>query len=226
MPFGLLTLAVVTVVLKLPRPPARGRVDVLGVLLLAAASTCLVLLTSWGGTEYRLGLYGSSWARRGRARRDRPLPRRRAFRHRTPHPAEGCSRTASSTSPPWWGSSSGSPSSELASDPPTFLQMVDGASATESHSTCPMMGGIVGASVVCGQLISRTGRYKIYPVLGSALSVLGMWLLSRLEVDTPRLQYSVWMAVLGAGIGMVMPVLVLAVQNSVRPADLGTATSA
>jgi hypothetical protein len=110
---------------------------------------------------------------------------------------------------------------------PTFLQMVDGASATESGLLMlPMMGGIVGASVVCGQLISRTGRYKIYPVLGSALSALGMWLLSRLEVDTPRLQYSIWMAILGAGIGMVMPVLVLAVQNSVRPADLGTATSA
>jgi hypothetical protein len=110
---------------------------------------------------------------------------------------------------------------------PTFLQMVDGASATESGLLMlPMMGGIVGASVVCGQLISRTGRYKIYPVLGSALSALGMWLLSRLEVDTPRLQYSIWMAILGTGIGMVMPVLVLAVQNSVRPADLGTATSA
>ncbi|MET9972288.1 MFS transporter, partial [Streptomyces sp. NPDC006356] len=81
-------------------------------------------------------------------------------------------------------------------------------------------------SIVCGQLISLTGRYKIYTVLGSALSAVGMWLLSRLEADTPRLHYSLWMAVLGAGIGMVMPVLILAVQNSVRPTDLGTATSA
>src|SRR5262249_2407905 len=83
-----------------------------------------------------------------------------------------------------------------------------------------------GASIVAGQLISHTGHYRIYPVLGGGLSVVGMWLLSRLEVGTPRWQYSVWMAVLGAGIGMVMPVLVLAVQNSVRPADLGTAPSA
>jgi hypothetical protein len=89
-----------------------------------------------------------------------------------------------------------------------------------------MMGGIVGASIVAGQLISQTGHYRIYPVLGGGLSAVGMWLLSRLEIDTPRWQYSIWMAVLGAGIGMVMPVLVLAVQNSVRPTDLGTATSA
>jgi MFS family permease len=90
----------------------------------------------------------------------------------------------------------------------------------------PMMAGVVGASIVCGQLVSATGRYRLYPILGSALSAVGMWLLSRLDADTSRLEYSIWMAVLGAGIGMVMPVLILAVQNTVRPADLGTATSA
>ncbi|HEY8985067.1 MAG TPA: MFS transporter, partial [Streptomyces sp.] len=110
---------------------------------------------------------------------------------------------------------------------PTFLQMVDGASATESGLLMlPMMAGLVIASIVAGQVITRTGRYKLHPILGGALSAVGMWLLSRLETDTPRLHYSLWMAVLGAGIGLVMPVLVLAVQNSVRPADLGTATSA
>lgn len=69
---------------------------------------------------------------------------------------------------------------------PTFLQMVDGASATESGLlVLPMMGGIVAASIISGQLISRTGHYKIYPVLGSAASAVGMWLLSRLKTDTP-----------------------------------------
>jgi hypothetical protein len=110
---------------------------------------------------------------------------------------------------------------------PTYLQMVDGASATESGLLMlPMTGGIVGASIVSGHLISRSGRYRRHPVVGTALSVIGMWLLSRLETGTPRLHYGIWTAVLGAGIGMVMPVLILAVQNSVRPADLGTATSA
>ncbi|MCX4596447.1 MFS transporter [Streptomyces sp. NBC_01549] len=225
-PFGLLTLAVVTVVLKLPRPTARGRVDVLGVLLLAAASTCLVLLTSWGGTEYAWGSRVIMGLGAGAlvatvlffvAERfaTEPLIPPRLFR-------DGVFNITALV-----GLVIGVALFGAASYLPTFLQMVDGASATESGLLMlPMMGGIVGASVVCGQLISRTGRYKIYPVLGSALSALGMWLLSRLEVDTPRLQYSIWMAVLGAGIGMVMPVLVLAVQNSVRPADLGTATSA
>lgn len=110
---------------------------------------------------------------------------------------------------------------------PTFLQMVDGATATESGLLMlPMMGGIVVASVVSGQLISRTGRYRVHPILGGAVSVVGMWLLSRLETGTPRFEYSIAQAVLGIGIGLIMPVLVLAVQNSVRPADLGAATSA
>ncbi|MFF2996262.1 MFS transporter [Streptomyces sp. NPDC057950] len=225
-PFGLLTLAVVTVVLKLPKPARRGRVDVLGVLLLAAASTCLVLLTSWGGTEYAwgsrviLGLGAGALAaavlffvvERFAAE---PLIPPRLFR-------DGVFNVSALV-----GLVVGVALFGAASYLPTFLQMVDGASATESGLLMlPMMGGIVGASVVSGQLISRTGRYKIYPVLGGALSVLGMWLLSRLEVDTSRPAYSVYMAILGAGIGLVMPVLVLAVQNSVRPADLGTATSA
>ncbi|MET7827592.1 MFS transporter [Streptomyces sp. NPDC060011] len=225
-PFGLLTLAVVTVVLKLPKPSVRGRVDVLGILLLAAASTCLVLLTSWGGTEYAwgsraiLGLAAGALAATAlflvvERFAVEPLIPLRLFKDSV------FNVTA------LVGLVVGVALFGAASYLPTFLQMVDGASATESGLLMlPMMGGIVGASIVSGQLISRTGRYKLFPILGGALSVVGMWLLSHLEVDTPRLHYSLWMAVLGAGIGMVMPVLVLAVQNSVRPADLGTATSA
>ncbi|WP_371663616.1 MFS transporter [Streptomyces sp. NBC_00280] len=225
-PFGLLTLVVVTVVLKLPKPTAKARLDLLGALLLAVASTCLVLLTSWGGTEYAwgsreiLGLGAGAVLATGLflvAERFAPEPLipLRLFR-------DSVFNVTGLV-----GLVIGVALFGAASYLPTFLQMVDGASATESGLLMlPMMAGIVGASILSGQLISHTGRYKVWPVLGSALSVLGMWLLSRLEVDTPRLHYSLWMAVLGAGIGMVMPVLVLAVQNSVRPADLGTATSA
>ncbi|KUM78353.1 MFS transporter [Streptomyces curacoi] len=225
-PFGLVTLAVVAVVLKLPKPQARPRLDVLGSLLLAAASTCLVLLTSWGGTEYAwdsrviLGLGAGAAVATvlflvAEHFAVEPLIPLRLF------------RDSVFTVTGLVGLVIGVALFGAAGYLPTFLQMVDGATATESGLLMlPMTGGIVGASIVCGQLISHTGRYKIYPVLGSALSVVGMWLLSRLEADTPRLHYSIWMAVLGAGIGMVMPVLILAVQNSVRPADLGTATSA
>ncbi|MFF9111526.1 MFS transporter [Streptomyces sp. NPDC014805] len=225
-PFGLVTLAVVAVVLKLPRPTARPRFDVLGTLLLAAASTCLVLLTSWGGTEYAWGsrvitglgagaLVAAALFLLAERRAAEPLIPLRLFR-------DSVFNVSALV-----GLVIGVALFGAASYLPTFLQMVDGASATESGLLMlPMMGGIVGASVISGQLISHTGRYKLYPVLGGALSALGMWLLSRLEVDTPRLHYSIWMAVLGAGIGLVMPVLVLAVQNSVRATDLGTATSA
>ncbi|MFG2456866.1 MFS transporter [Streptomyces sp. NPDC048523] len=225
-PFGLLTLAVVTAVLKLPKPKVRPRFDVLGALLLAAASTCLVLLTSWGGTEYPwdsrviLGLGAGAAAATAlflvaEHFAAEPLIPLRLF------------RDSVFTVTGLVGLVIGVALFGAASYLPTFLQMVDGASATESGLLMlPMMAGIVGASVVAGQLISHTGHYRIWPILGSALAAVGMWLLSRLEVDTPRLHYSVWMAVLGTGIGMVMPVLILAVQNSVRPADLGTATSA
>ncbi|MEV6103949.1 MFS transporter [Streptomyces sp. NPDC051940] len=225
-PFGLLTLAVVAVVLRLPKPTARPRLDVLGALLLAAASTCLVLLTTWGGVEYEwtdrmiLGLGAGALVtgvlflvvERFAPQALIPL---RLFRN-------GIFNTTSLV-----GAVIGIALFGAASYLPTFLQMVDGATAMESGLLMlPMMGGVVVASIVCGQLITRTGRYKVYPVLGCAVSAVGMWLLSLLRIDTERVTYSVWMAVLGIGIGMVLPVLILAVQNAVPPADLGSATSA
>ncbi|WP_374214742.1 MFS transporter [Streptomyces sp. SKN60] len=225
-PFGLVTLVVVALVLKLPKPTARARFDVLGTLLLAAASTCLVLLTSWGGTEYAWGsrvILGLGAGATAAAVlflvvehfAAEPLIPLRLF------------RDSVFTVTSLVGAVVGIALFGAASYLPTFLQMVEGASATESGLLMlPLMGGIVVASVVSGQLISRTGRYKAYPVAGAAVATLGMWLLSRMDTDTPRLQHSLWQAVLGTGIGLIMPVLVLAVQNSVRPADLGTATSA
>ncbi|WP_405900812.1 MFS transporter [Streptomyces sp. NBC_00727] len=225
-PFGLVTLAVITVVLKLPRPTVRPRLDILGAALLAAASTCLVLLTSWGGTEYAWGsgtILGLGAGAAGTTllfvlverRAPEPIIPLRLFR-------DSIFNVTALV-----GAVVGVALFGAASYLPTFLQMVDGASATESGLLMlPMMGGIVGASVVSGQLISRTGRYRVYPIAGSAISAVGMWLLSRLGTDTPRVEYSIAQAVLGLGIGLIMPVLVLAVQNSVRPADLGTATSA
>ncbi|WP_161215423.1 MULTISPECIES: MFS transporter [unclassified Streptomyces] len=225
-PFGLVTFVVVAAVLKLPRPEVRGRLDVLGSLLLAVASTCLVLLTSWGGTEYAwgsrqiVGLGAGAFAATvlflvAERFAAEPLIPLRLFR-------DSVFNVTGLV-----GLVIGVALFGAASYLPTFLQMVDGASATGSGLLMlPMTAGIVVASLLSGQLISHTGRYRIYPVLGGALSVAGMWLLSRLDADTSRLQYSLWMAVLGAGIGLVMPVLVLAVQNSARPADLGTATSA
>ncbi|AWI31927.1 MFS transporter [Streptomyces sp. ICN441] len=225
-PFGLVTLAVVAVVLKLPKPPTRARFDILGALLLAAASTCLVLLTSWGGTEYAWDsrvILGLAAGAAGTALLFLVVE------HHAPEPVLPLRlfRDSVFNVTGLVGAVVGVALFGAAGYLPTFLQMVDGAGATESGLLMlPMMGGIVVASLVSGQLISRTGRYKFHPVAGTALAAVGMWLLSGLETGTSRFTYSVWQAVLGIGLGMVLPVLVLAVQNSVPPADLGTATSA
>ncbi|MFJ8885150.1 MFS transporter [Streptomyces sp. NPDC102402] len=225
-PFGIVTLAVIALVLKLPKPAVRPRLDVLGALLLAAASTCLVLLTSWGGTEYAWGsrtILGLAAGAAGTTllflvvehRAAEPIIPLRLFR-------DSVFNVTSLV-----GAVVGVALFGAASYLPTYLQMVEGVSATESGLLMlPMMGGIVVASVVSGQLVSRTGRYRVYPVVGGAVSVVGMWLLSRLDTGTSALEYGIWQAVLGVGIGLVMSILVLAVQNSVRPSDLGTATSA
>ncbi|WP_405589423.1 MFS transporter [Streptomyces sp. NBC_01190] len=225
-PFGLVTFAVISVVLRRAKPPTRPKLDVLGSLLLAAGSTCLVLLTTWGGSTYGwrsreiLGLGVGAvvcallflLVERFAVEPVIPL---RLFR-------DGVFTTSAII-----GAVVGVALFGAASYLPTFLQMVEGASATGSGLLMlPMMLGVVAASIVGGQLISRTGRYKIFPVVGGALSVIGMYLLSLLDADTSQLAYSLYMAVLGLGMGMILPVLVLAVQNSVRPADIGSATSA
>ncbi|GAA3038149.1 MFS transporter [Streptomyces olivoverticillatus] len=225
-PFGLVTLAVVAAGLKLPKPPRRARFDVLGALLLTASSTCLVLLTTWGGTEYAwtsrtvLGLGAGAI---GTALLFVVVENFAAEPIIPPH----LFRDSVFTVTALVGAITGVALFGAASYLPTFLQMVDGVGATESGLLMlPMMGGIVMASLLGGHLISRTGHYKLLPILGGALSAEGMYLLSHLDTQTGRLVYSLWMAILGIGIGLSLPVLVLAVQNSVHPADLGTATSA
>ncbi|UXA15995.1 MDR family MFS transporter [Mycobacterium sp. SMC-4] len=109
---------------------------------------------------------------------------------------------------------------------PTFMQFVDGVSATESGlRTLPMVGGLLLTSMGSGVLVSRTGRYKIFPVLGTAAMTLGFVLLSRMDQTTPVLQQSAYLFVLGTGIGMCMQVLVLIVQSTAKFSDLGVATS-
>lgn len=109
---------------------------------------------------------------------------------------------------------------------PTFMQFVDGVSATESGlRTLPMVGGLLLTSMGSGVLVSRTGRYKIFPVVGTAVMMLGFVLLSQMDATTPLLQQSVYLFILGAGIGLCMQVLILIVQSTAAFSDLGVATS-
>lgn len=225
-PFGALTFLVIACALKLPRPARRGRPDLAGALLLAAFATCLVLLTSWGGTTYAwdsrvvLGLGAGAL---GTALlflaveyfAAEPLIPLRLFRDTVFH-VTGLT-----------GATVGLALFGVAGYLPAFLQPAGGTTATESGLLMlPLTGGIVIAALVAGQLISRTGHFRSVPVLGCAMAAVGMWQLSRMQQDTGREDLSLWTGLLGLGIGGVLPVLVLAVRNSVPAADLRTASGA
>jgi MFS family permease len=109
---------------------------------------------------------------------------------------------------------------------PTYLQYVRGVSATSSGiRTLPMVIGLLATSILAGTIVSRTGRYRVFPIAGAAVMALGLFLLSRLDEHTSVLLQSLYMLVLGAGIGLCMQVLVIVVQNTVEYSDLGVATS-
>jgi EmrB/QacA subfamily drug resistance transporter len=109
---------------------------------------------------------------------------------------------------------------------PLYLQVVRGVSpAAAGLELTPMMGGLLVTSVASGRIISRIGRYRMFPIIGTAVMTVGLTLLSTLNVTSPPWVASLYMLVLGLGLGMVMQVLVLAVQNAVDYRDLGVATS-
>ena len=109
---------------------------------------------------------------------------------------------------------------------PTFMQFVDGVSATTSGlRTLPMVAGMLITSIGSGNIVGRTGRYKVFPVAGTAIMTVAFLLLSTMDAATPTWQQSVFLFVLGSGIGLCMQVLVLVVQNTSSFADLGVATS-
>lgn len=109
---------------------------------------------------------------------------------------------------------------------PTYLQIVTGVSATGSGLLLlPLIGGLLVTSITSGRLIARTGHYKAYPVAGTALAAFGLYLLSTLRVRTSHLASSLYLLVLGLGIGLFLQVMVLIAQNTAAHRDLGAATS-
>jgi MFS family permease len=109
---------------------------------------------------------------------------------------------------------------------PVYLQVVKGLSpSTAGLRLTPMMGGMLVTSILSGQIISRIGRYRVFPIAGTALMTVGLGLLSTLDAASASWAPPVYMLVLGAGVGMVMQVLVLAAQNAVDYSYLGVATS-
>ncbi|MNE15952.1 Multidrug resistance protein 3 [compost metagenome] len=109
---------------------------------------------------------------------------------------------------------------------PLYMQVVKNATPTSAGlQMLPLMGGLLVVSAITGRLISRWGRYRVFPIIGTLLQVIALGLLSRLQLDTPMALMNLYMGLLGAGLGMVMQVLILAVQNSVELRHMGVATS-
>jgi EmrB/QacA subfamily drug resistance transporter len=225
LPLGAAALFVTAAVLPGQLSRVHRSIDYLGTALLAAAATDVVLLTSLGGTTYpwgsapiiTMGALAPALialfvlAERRAAEPVLPL---RLFANRVFAATSGV------------GFLVGFAMFGALTFLPLFLQVVRGVSPTTSGLfLTPMMAGLLLTSIGSGRLISRWGRYKVFPILGTAVMTLGLYLFTFLGVHTSTAEIAGFMFVLGAGIGGVMQVLVIAVQAAVDYRELGTATS-
>ncbi|MFB9589021.1 DHA2 family efflux MFS transporter permease subunit [Streptomyces racemochromogenes] len=220
-------LVVVAAARTIPSVRAVGRpvIDYPGIALVTVGASALILATSWGGNEYAwdspviIGLFaGGALALAlfclAETRAAEPMLPMRLFRNPV---FTVCSVLSFVVGFAMLGAMTFLP---------TYLQYVDADSATLSGvRTLPLVVGLLIASVFSGNATSKTGRYRIYPIVGCAVMGAGLYLLSLMGPGTGAWLESVYMFVLGAGIGLCMQVLTIAVQNTVDYADLGTATS-
>ncbi|MFB8243641.1 MFS transporter [Streptomyces sp. NPDC055952] len=225
LPVGVVALAVIAAVLHIPRNRQRHVIDYLGTFLIAAVATCLVLVASLGGTTWSwdspqiigLAVLGAVLACAFVAvekRAAEPVLPLKLFRVRT--------FTLSAVISFVVGFAMFGAMTYL----PTFLQVVHGISPTLSGvHMLPMVVGLLLASTTSGQIVSRTGRWKVFPIAGTGITALGLLLLHQLDENSSTAEMSGFFFVFGLGLGLVMQVLVLIVQNAVPYEDLGVATS-
>ncbi|MCB5164909.1 MFS transporter [Streptomyces bambusae] len=224
-PIGIVALLVIAAVLHIPVRASKHTIDYLGTFLIASVATCLVLVASLGGTTWAWGsaqiiglavlgavLLAVFIAVEKRAAE--PVLPPSLFRIRT---FTLCSVISFIVGFAMFGAMVYLP---------TFLQVVQGVSPTMSGvHMLPMVLGMLITSTGSGQLVSRTGRWKAFPIAGTAVTAVGLLLLHQLHRTSSTWEMSVYFFVFGAGLGLVMQVLVLAVQNAVSYSDLGVATS-
>lgn len=225
LPVGVVALAVIAAVLRIPRRTQRHVIDYLGTFLIAAVATCLVLVASLGGTTWGWGsgqivalavlgvVLAVAFVAVERRAAEPVLPLK-LFRLRTFTLAAVISFVV--------GFAMFGAMTYL----PTFLQVVQGISPTMSGvHMLPMVLGLLLASTASGQIVSRTGRWKVFPIAGTGVTTLGLLLLHQLDEHSSTAELSGFFFVFGLGLGLVMQVLVLIVQNAVPYEDLGVATS-
>jgi EmrB/QacA subfamily drug resistance transporter len=225
LPIGVAAFVVLAATLPSRQDQTHHRIDYLGAGLLAGGLTAVVLLCTMGGTDFAwgspqiiaLGVLAIALIVAFvlvEQRAAEPILPPRLFRDRVFSVTSGIGLVVGFA---LFGS---------VTYLPLFLQVVLGASPTGSGlQILPLMGGLLITSIGSGQLISRTGRYRPYPIAGTAIMVVGLFLLSTMDPQTTRGAASAFMFVLGLGLGLTMQVLVLAVQNAVDYKDLGVATS-
>ena len=204
----------------------KHKIDYLGGSLLAVAATSLILLATWGGTEYRWGsgqIIGLGLLTVAatiafcvtETRAAEPMLPLHVFRNRN------FSVTMALTF------LTGLAMFGALTFLPLYQQTVQGESPTISGlALTPMMLGVTVTSIVAGQVTTRTGRYKIFPILGGAIMGLGMFLLTGLDIATTRAESALYYVVLGLGMGFLMQMVSLIAQNSVQQRDMGVASSA
>jgi EmrB/QacA subfamily drug resistance transporter len=225
LPLGLLALVVLAVTLPDPGERTRRAIDWAGTLTLALGLSAIILMTTLGGNSYDWGspviigmgivgvlaLVAFAFVER---RATEPILPPALFGNRVFVVCSGVSLIV------------GFGLFGALTYLPLFQQVVRGLSPTASGlQLLPVMGGLLVSSIVSGQVITRTGRYKAFPIAGTAVAALGMYLLSSLDAQTSSGVAALHMLILGLGLGMVMQVLVLATQNAVPYALLGVATS-
>jgi len=225
LPIGVIAFAVLQATLPSRKSTEHQQIDYFGAAVLAAALASIVLACTWGGTTYPwgsaqiIGLFAAAIALVivfivAEVRAPEAVLPPSLFRNRTFAVASGMGLIVGFA---LFGSIT-----YLS----LYLQDVLGSTPTEAGlQTLPLMLGLLLTSIGSGQIITRTGHYRTFPIVGTALMVVGLGLLSRLGVNTARSVASLYMFVLGLGLGCVMQVLVLAVQNAVDYKDLGVATS-
>jgi EmrB/QacA subfamily drug resistance transporter len=225
LPFGLLALIVLAATLPAAQERVQRSIDYIGTGFLAIALSSIILFTDFGGTQFdwispaSIGLFalgiicliGFIYAEQ---RAPEPVIPLRLFKNRVFAIAGVIGLIVGFA---LFGS---------VTYLPLFLQIVYGSSPTKSGlQLLPLMAGLLVTSIVSGLIISRIGKYKLFPIVGTALMAIGLFLLSRVDENDSYGTISIYMLVLGLGLGMVMQVLVLATQNAVEYQDLGTATS-
>lgn len=224
-PIGILALVAIATRLHLPVKRSPHKIDYAGAGLLAVSVVSLLLATVWGGIDYPwgssqiIGLFttaivgGLLFIWRERYAKE-PIISLELFKNRVFSVASLLSFII------------GIVMFGALIFLPEYQQLVRGDSATRSGlMLLPLVGGLMTASLTGGRLISKFGRYRIFPIIGTALVAISFWLFSHIAIATNRLELGIWMVILGIGIGLVMPVLTLAVQNAVDRKDLGSATS-